>query len=63
MMGYRYRKLQIVKHALQHYVQRPNATEKDVTQEINLLNEIENEIEAYKEKYCINYRKVEKSSQ
>ena len=32
-----YRNLQIIKHALQYYLTRPNADEKDLAREKNLL--------------------------
>ena len=49
----KYRDLQIIKHALQYYVKRPNATEKDIAQENRLLDKITNEVEEMKERYGI----------
>lgn len=40
-MGMYYRKLQTVKHALQYYITRPNASEKDLVREKNLLKSVE----------------------
>ena len=48
-----YRELQIIKHAMQHYIKRPDATEKDLVREKNLLKKIEEEVNSYKEKKCI----------
>lgn len=48
-----YKELQIIKHSLQHYIQRPDATEKDIQTEMNLLGKITSEIEQMKEKYHI----------
>lgn len=39
-----YTRKQIIKHALQHYIQRPNAEPKDVHQEKTVLHQIEEEI-------------------
>ena len=39
-MGTYYRKLQTVKHALQYYITRPNANEKDLAREKNLLKQV-----------------------
>lgn len=36
-MGNQYRRMQTVKHALQYYITRPNANEKDLVREKNLL--------------------------
>ena len=49
-MANEYRKLQIVKHALQFYTQREGASEKDYEQEMHLLNEVEDMIEDFKKK-------------
>ena len=48
-----YRNLQIIKHALQYYTARPNASEKDLTREKNLLERIEDEVEYYQKAYHI----------
>ncbi|WP_167553113.1 hypothetical protein [Evansella clarkii] len=48
-----YTRLQIIKHALQYYIKRPEACEKDVEKEKKLLNKVTSEIEYLKEKYGI----------
>ena len=48
-----YRKMQTVKHALQYYLTRPNANEKDLVREKNLLKQVEEEVEIYQEKHHI----------
>lgn len=53
MINLNYTKLQIIKHALQHYLLRPNMTKSDVKREIELLTEVETEIDELKEKYGI----------
>ncbi len=49
-MGTYYRKLQTVKHALQYYITRPGASEKDLVREKNLLKSVEKEVEIYQER-------------
>ena len=49
-MGAYYRKLQTVKHALQYYITRPNASKKDLVREKNLLKSVEEEVEIYQER-------------
>lgn len=53
MINLNYTKLQIIKHALQYYLQRPNMTKPDAKKEIELLTEVETEIDELKEKYGI----------
>jgi hypothetical protein len=48
-----YVKLQIIKHALQHYVQRENALDKDIKQEKKVLDDITQDVEKLKENYNI----------
>ncbi|MDF1509717.1 hypothetical protein PZE06_16375 [Robertmurraya sp. DFI.2.37] len=48
-----YKKLQIIKHALQHYIERPNASEKDILQETRLLNEVTSKVEDMQDRYGI----------
>lgn len=63
-MNLNYTKLQIIKHALQYYLQRPNMTKSDVKREIELLTEVEIEIDELKEKYDIKTAEsVEKSEE
>ena len=45
-----YRKMQTVKHALQYYITRPEASEKDLVRENNLLKSVEEEVEIYQER-------------
>jgi hypothetical protein len=42
--------LQTVKHALQYYITRPEASEKDLVREKNLLKSVEEEVEIYQER-------------
>lgn len=58
-MGTYYRKLQTVKHALQYYITRPNANEKDLAREKNLLKQIEEEVEIFQERNHIPKKEVE----
>ncbi|WP_445505803.1 hypothetical protein [Niallia sp. 03091] len=48
-----YKKLQIIKHALQHYIKRPNADEKDILVEKRILEKVTHQVEFLKEKYGI----------
>lgn len=57
-MGTYYRKLQTVKHALQYYITRPNANEKDLAREKNLLKQVE-EVEIFQERNHIPKKEVE----
>lgn len=43
-----YKDIQIVKHALQFYINRTNADEKDLEREKRLLKKIENEVSNFK---------------
>lgn len=52
-MGNQYRRMQTIKHALQYYIARPNANEKDLTREKSLLERIEDEVEYYQKAYHI----------
>ena len=49
-MGNQYRRMQTVKHALQYYITRPGASEKDLVREKNLLKRVEEEVEIYQER-------------
>lgn len=51
-MSKTYRRLQIVKHALQHYLER-EAHEEDKVQERVVLKKVEEQIELFKYKYRI----------
>ena len=48
-MSKTYRRLQIVKHALQHYLKR-EAAEKDKVQEREVLKKVEEQIKFFKDK-------------
>lgn len=48
-----YRNLKIIKHALQCYIARPNANEKDLVREKNLIKRVEDEVEYYQKAYHI----------
>lgn len=54
-----YRNLQIIKHALQYYISRLNANEKDLAREKNLLKSVEEEVEIYQERNHIPKKEVE----
>ncbi|RHQ87420.1 hypothetical protein DWX89_03050 [Coprobacillus sp. AF21-8LB] len=54
-----YRNLQIIKHALQYYIARPDASEKDLAREKNLLKSVEEEVEIYQERNHIPKKEVE----
>lgn len=43
-----FKDIQIVKHALQFYITRPNANEKDLEKEKKLLKKVENEVSNFK---------------
>ena len=59
-MGTYYRKLQTVKHALRYYITRPNANEKDLVREKNLLKQVEEDIEWYEERHRIKKKEERK---
>ncbi|MBU8770318.1 hypothetical protein [Cytobacillus oceanisediminis] len=48
-----YKKLQIIKHALQYYISRAGANDADVNSEKMLLEEITDEVDRLKERYGI----------
>lgn len=52
-MGNRYRRMQTIKHALQYYITRPNASKRDLVREKSLLERIEDEVEYYQKAYHI----------
>ena len=56
-----YRKMQTVKHALQYYITRPEASEKDLVREKNLLKSVEEEVEIYQERNHIPKKEYKKS--
>lgn len=48
-----YTETQIVKHALQAYIKRPDATEKDLSKERTVLKKYSEEAERLKSRYRI----------
>lgn len=48
-----YKKQHIIKHALEMYVQRPGVSDKDLKQELKVLEEVKEDISRMKEKYRI----------
>ncbi|WP_181444677.1 hypothetical protein [Bacillus sp. 03113] len=48
-----YKELQIIKHALQHYVKRPDASKKDINQEKRVLDKVMIRVDSLKEQYGI----------
>lgn len=43
----------MIKHSLQYYVKRPNATINDIEEESRLLVKVENEVQLIKDKHGI----------
>lgn len=48
-----YKRQHIIKHALEHYIQRDWASEKDISQETKVLAEVTDDIDRMKESYGI----------
>ncbi len=48
-MYLKYKQMQIVKHALQQYIKREDASEQDLMVEQNLLKKVTQEIDDFKE--------------
>ncbi len=48
-MASEYVRLHIMKHALEHYIKREGASEKDIRQEKKVLNDVVEELENFKE--------------
>ncbi|WP_165437027.1 hypothetical protein [Streptococcus ruminantium] len=48
-MYLKYKQMQIVKHALQHYIKREGASAHDLLVEQNLLKKVTQEIDEFKE--------------
>lgn len=55
----KYTEVQIIKHALQHYIKREGAEEKDIKREKELLDEYTRKAELLKERYRIRSKEVE----
>ena len=53
LMKLKYTQLQIIKHALQYYIERPNAQPTDLVREKKLLDRVMTEIVEMKTKYEI----------
>lgn len=49
----KYTELQIIKHSLQYYITRSYATDKEIEQEIRLLDKITSQVDEMKKKYEI----------
>ena len=49
-MASEYVRLHIIKHALEHYIKRYGASEKDIRQETKVLNDIVEELENFKDR-------------
>lgn len=49
----RYAELQTLKHALQYYIKRPGASERDIIKETHLLERITDRIDILKDMYRI----------
>ncbi|ENL6206951.1 hypothetical protein AB5O30_002653 [Staphylococcus pseudintermedius] len=52
-MSNEYRDAQIVKHALQYYMKRPNASELDLKREQKVLDEVTNQVKDMQERWDI----------
>ncbi|UTH13307.1 hypothetical protein [Macrococcus equipercicus] len=48
-----YKKQHIIKHALEHYIKRPGASDEDLNQEKKVLEEVKADIQQMKEQYNI----------
>ncbi|WP_433912326.1 hypothetical protein [Staphylococcus sp. LKG3-3] len=48
-----YKRQHIIKHALEMYVQRSNVSDKDLKQEMKVLEEVKNNISVMKDEYGI----------
>ena len=49
-MASEYVRLHIIKHALEHYIKRDGASEKDIRQETKVLNDVVEELEYFNER-------------
>ncbi|MDK3983762.1 hypothetical protein O0D34_00470 [Staphylococcus pseudintermedius] len=52
-MSNEYRDAQIVKHALQYYMKRPNASELDLKREQKVLDKVTNQVKHMQERWDI----------
>jgi len=53
-----YTEQQIIKHALQYYITRDGASDKDIKQEKKLLKEISTYVEALKDRHDIKWKNI-----
>lgn len=53
LLSLKYKELQILKHSLQYYITRPNATVKEIEEEKRLLAKVTDEVEEMKERHEI----------
>lgn len=58
-----YRKQHIIKHALEMYIQREGASEKDIRQEKSVLREVKDNIQAMKEEYGLQKMAVDEANE
>lgn len=55
----KYRKLQIIKHALEHYIKREGTTQLEIKEEVEILKQITAQVEQIKEQYHINSKRYQ----
>ncbi|EKF6165463.1 hypothetical protein OZ242_001703 [Staphylococcus pseudintermedius] len=59
-MSNEYRDAQIVKHALQYYMKRPNASELDLKREQKVLDKVTNQVKDMQENWDIKNKEERK---
>ncbi|UXR83210.1 MULTISPECIES: hypothetical protein [Staphylococcus] len=59
-MSNEYRDVQIVKHALQYYINRPNASELDLKREQKVLDKVTNQVKDMQENWDIKNKEERK---
>ncbi|HAR6102423.1 TPA: hypothetical protein I1668_001755 [Staphylococcus pseudintermedius] len=59
-MSNEYRDAQIVKHALQYYIHRPNASELDLKREQKVLDKVTNQVKDMQENWDIKNKEERK---
>lgn len=59
-MSNEYRDAQIVKHALQYYINRPNASELDLKREQKVLDKVTNQVKDMQENWDIKNKEERK---
>lgn len=55
----KYGRLQILKHALEYYIQRPEATPSEIKVETSILKQITHEVNQFKEQHHIEFKKYQ----